>query len=226
MTVLGRTAVANTELVAAYMTIDPRVRELCLFVKHWARQRRCAAPAIVLRARATIDASPVARAPADLVPVPRRSLCVVTDGYISPYAWTLLCIFYLQTSPFFCLPSLQAEAAAQEVAERPWMPRPQTRRNDGAAFDCHFAAPTPEGWKRHTGHGASAHFPRHALWKLWSQAVVKIGPRDRNGSKHTTHVLASVSRRGAAPTQSTRSTNARRTTSGSKLLNGRPWSAP
>ena len=91
---------------------------------------------------------PVARAPADLLPVPRRSLCVVTDGYISPYAWTLLCIFYLQTSPFFCLPSLQAEAAAQELAEGPWMPRPQTRRNDGAAFDCHFAAPTPEAQAR------------------------------------------------------------------------------
>ena len=56
VTVLGRTAVANTELVAAYMAIDPRVCELCLVVKHWARQRRCAAPAIALRARATLDA--------------------------------------------------------------------------------------------------------------------------------------------------------------------------
>ena len=67
---LGRTAVANTELVAAYMAIDPRVRELCLFVKHWARQRRCAAPAIALRARATLDASPWRVRPLTFFPCP------------------------------------------------------------------------------------------------------------------------------------------------------------
>jgi len=44
ITLLGRTAVANTALVRAYVDIDPRVRELCLFVKHWARRRRLNSP--------------------------------------------------------------------------------------------------------------------------------------------------------------------------------------
>ena len=36
---LGRTAVANTELVAAYMAIDPRVRELCLLTDRTLRSQ-------------------------------------------------------------------------------------------------------------------------------------------------------------------------------------------
>ena len=169
LTVCDRPGVWAGLLVRTYMACDPRARDLCLFVKCWARRRGLVhdgldGDAVVGDAgggagssgvgsggggasssRAAGVASSSAGGGAGGASLPGGSGGTGCGHALSSHAWVLLVIFYLQTCPHTLLPVLQDCVP------------PNARRRivgaaDGSPLDCSFAsvdeAERASGWRR------------------------------------------------------------------------------
>lgn len=114
--VCNRLGVWSSVLLREYIAIDGRARELCFFVRAWARQH-----------------VPCQHAPGQQ----QHATAAAHSGshhHLTPYAWALLCIHYLQTCEPPVLPVLQQAPLVLAAAPR------HVCRADGCSFDCTFAS--------------------------------------------------------------------------------------
>lgn len=96
-------ALRNTELVRSYVAIDPRVRKLCVLIKHWAK-RRALNDGMFFFGYSWISFTDAVR----IVSPIYLKHSAAKGGTLSSYCWVMLIINFLQTRTPSILPSLHA----------------------------------------------------------------------------------------------------------------------